>query len=331
MKTIVVLITGIGTTTALSVIKGFRKQKEYEVKIVGVDASSFVAGKYFVDKFYKIPPAKYAQKFKREVTEIILKEKVDLVIPIVDYEFPLWGDLKNKIQTKKTRVLIASSEALKICTNKYESVCFLNNLGIPTIKAYNSLLEIKKFPLFIKPKNFGRSSIDAYKVKNRTELNMLIRKLKGNYVLQDFIKGQEYTADCLSDFEGKFICCVIRQRVETKSGISIKGEIVEDPRAFNYCKKIVDALKIPGVCNIQFFKNKNNYYFFDINPRFAGAHAFTLNAGLNTAKHLLDMLNGKSVRPTDITIKYGIKIIRFWDEIIIDDGKAHKVNLLNIK
>ena len=37
MKKINVLITGVGSTTALSVIKGLRKQNEFDVFIVGTD------------------------------------------------------------------------------------------------------------------------------------------------------------------------------------------------------------------------------------------------------------------------------------------------------
>lgn len=330
MKDFVILITGIGTTTSLSVIKGIRKQKDYEVKIIGVDASDFVTGKYFVDKFYKIPLANEVRKFRQQVKKIILKEGVNLVIPIVDYEFPLWNDIRNELQTRHIKILISDHDTLQICTDKYESIKFLEKIGVPTIKTYDSISGVKEFPLFIKPKKLGRSSIDAYKVENEIMLKSLVSKLKNNFILQDFIEGKEYTADCLSDLEGNFICCVVRHRVETKSGISIKGEIVRDKKAADYCQKIVNALKIPGVCNIQFFKNKNRYYFSDINPRFAGAHAFTIEAGLNSIKYIMDFLCGREVKKADIVIKYGLRIMRFWDEIAVERGKVYKSNFLNL-
>ena len=49
-----ILITGIGSTTAISVVKGLRQQKEISTKIVGVDINhrNEIAGSRFCDIFY---------------------------------------------------------------------------------------------------------------------------------------------------------------------------------------------------------------------------------------------------------------------------------------
>jgi len=54
MRKINVLITGVGSTTAISAIKGLRKQKEFKIFIVGVDINekdniaSLMRGMYIV-------------------------------------------------------------------------------------------------------------------------------------------------------------------------------------------------------------------------------------------------------------------------------------------
>ena len=52
-----ILLDASGTATAISVIKGVRKQREYEVRIIAIDMDDFNAGAFLSDKFYKVPPA----------------------------------------------------------------------------------------------------------------------------------------------------------------------------------------------------------------------------------------------------------------------------------
>jgi carbamoyl-phosphate synthase large subunit len=317
------LVTAIGSATALSVIKGARKQDKYRIKIIGTDINDFVSGRYFADTFYKVPKSGEKEKFVQKISEIVSKEKIDLVVPIVDVGLPIWSELKRNKKFKDIQILISSNKTLAICQDKYKTVQFLNKVGVPTIKTFLKPPGGKVFPLFIKPRHFGRATIDAYKIDNRSELGFYIKKLKPNFVIQEYIEGEEYTADCLSDLNGNFINAVIRKRIETKGGLSVKGEVVKDKKALEYCKVIVDQLKIPGVCNVQFFKKSDSYSFFEINPRFAGTHAFTIEAGQNTIFYILEMLEGKKIRPSDIKIDYGFKMVRFWDEIIIKKNKAY--------
>ena len=56
-KKLTVFISGAGTATTVSIIKGLRQQKEIDVTICVCDASENVAGRYFADQFYKVPHA----------------------------------------------------------------------------------------------------------------------------------------------------------------------------------------------------------------------------------------------------------------------------------
>lgn len=328
MKKYKILVGALGTATALSVIKGIKKQNKYKVFIVGIDMDDFVSGRYFVDRFYRVPKADEGNKFYKKIAGIVKKEKIDLAIPIIDPGLPIWSKLKEKNTSSRVNILVASKKSLEICQDKKKTVDFFEKVNVPTVKTFLRYSTKARFPLFIKPRHFGRATIDAYKINNKKELSFYIKKLKGNYVLQEYIDGEEYTADCLSSLDGKFITAVIRKRVATKGGLSIKGEVVKDQKAMDYLSDIIGYLRIPGVCNIQFFKKKDKYYFFEINPRFAGTHAFSIEAGLNSIYYILEMLNGKEIKRSDIKINYGLKMVRFWDEIIIKGNKVYTPKLL---
>lgn len=320
-KKTVILISSIGTATALSVLKGLKKQNKYCTKTIGIDIYNNAAGRYFVDKFYQIPPAKDKKNWLEIVSKILLVEKVNIVVPIIDYEFLLWSSLRHSLKLSKIVYLLASNRTLNICQDKNATIKFFNSIGIPTIRFFSP--NQYKFPLFIKPRILGIASKNAHKIHSLEELKYFKNLLANNYIIQEFIEGDEYTVDCLADLNGQFIQGVIRKRLEIKNGLTIKSQVVKDNVALSYAKKIIESLKIPGVCNIQYFKKSNKYYFFEVNPRFAGTHAFTIEAGLNSILHILQMYKNDFPINNKIPIKYGLKMIRFWDEIIIDNDKIY--------
>ena len=80
-----VLVTGVGSTTAISVIKGLRRQEEFRVSVVGVDINdrTDIAGSSFCDRFFKVPPATDESNYLNALHDIVASESVDLLVPIV--------------------------------------------------------------------------------------------------------------------------------------------------------------------------------------------------------------------------------------------------------
>lgn len=323
-KKITVFISGSGTATAISVIKGLRLQKEYIVNIISCDASSNVAGKFLSDSFYKVPPAD-DPKYLEVLLDYIKKSKANLFIPIIDYEFlKIAGNKKSFLDIGCTPV-ISDESTINVCIDKFETVKFFHSLRLLTPLSYsvNQITIIKNhhFPLFIKPSYLGRSTINAYKIEDQCDLDYFIKKVP-KPIIQEFIEGTEITIDGLCDLQGNFIAAVIRRRDETKSGLSVKGETITDPDLLIHIKKIVETIRIIGPFNIQCIKNKNNeYVFIEINPRFAGGHPLTIFAGLNTALLLCKNYFKDEIKIKDIIIKNHAQMIRYWNEFFIaSDG-----------
>lgn len=317
-----VLITGVGSTTAISVIKGLKMQKEYKVSIVGIDINdkNNITGSKFCDKFFKIPPAIEEEKYVNSLTRIIKSESIDLLIPIIDIELEVIAR-NMSIFKEFTNVLVSSYETIVICNDKYKTYEFFNSIGIPTPKTLlvnstdvNQIISKLRlanidFPIIVKPRK-GVSSRDVYEIRNEEEL-CLIKRVK-DPVIQEKVKGQEYTIDVFSNGK-KVISVVPRKRIETRSGISYKGQTVKDDELIHYAKKIVKELNIIGPANIQCFKNENGVEFIEVNPRFSGSLPLTIAAGVNTPLFALKMVAGEDLEPiNDFKI---VKMCRYWEEV----------------
>ena len=103
---------------------------------------------------------------------------------------------------------------------------YLKEKGFPSPNTYLPK-EIKSpdiltYPLVVKPK-VGRGSRDIYNVNNGNEL-LFFSRYVNEPIIQEYLGGQEYTVDMLSNRQGEVLAIVPRKRLLSK-GVSIKGEI----------------------------------------------------------------------------------------------------------
>jgi len=318
-------VTGVGSTTALSVIKGLKKQNEFDVVIVGTDINerTSIAGSHFCDKFYRVPPAINETAYMHVLEAIANSESVDLLIPIVDIELEVIARNRDIIE-KSTYLLLSSYDTIMTCADKFKVHEFFNNVGIPTPKTIlvNDSVRVSNlitksgmnFPLIVKPRK-GLGSRDVYEIRNEEEL-FLVKRLK-DPILQEMCLGQEYTIDVFYDGTARaLISAVPRKRIETRSGISYKGETEKDAEFTEYARKIAEKLNIKGPANIQCFKAGTEVRFTEVNPRFSGSLPLTMEAGVNTPLFGLKMAAGDRLEPVE-DFK-SVRMCRYWEEVFYE-------------
>lgn len=318
-----ILITGVGSTTAISVIKGLKKQNQFVTNIIGTDIFSEheIAGSKLCDKFFIVPPAIQEQEFISKLLKIVATESIDIIIPIVDTELEIIA--KNKNVFKNTFVLISSFDTIITCNDKLKTYDFFNKFKIPTLKTIflENLNDFSKqisrngikYPLIAKPRT-GVSSRGVYEIKDFKE-SVLVHRID-QPIIQEKGYGEEFTIDIFGDGK-QLVSAVPRRRIETRSGISYKGETVKIERLIEYATIIYNKLKFIGPANLQCFVNNDEIKFFDINPRFSGSLPLTIEAGINTTLLGIKMAMGDQLDPiTDF--KY-VKMCRYWEEIFYYD------------
>jgi len=79
-----------------------------------------------------------------------------------------------------------------------------------------------------------------------------------------------------------------------------------------------------GPVNIQCFFKNNEVIFFEMNPRLGGASRLAIEAGAETPKLILNLLQGKEARPRIGTFKNKFVMLRYKDDIFIDEKDVKK-------
>jgi carbamoyl-phosphate synthase large subunit len=87
-----------------------------------------------------------------------------------------------------------------------------------------------------------------------------------------------------------------------------------DPGLVASAGRIVESLSLLGPANIQCFQSaESGTQFIEINPRFSGGLALTIEAGVNTPAMALQLAAAIPVAP--IRAYRLLKMCRYWDEV----------------
>jgi len=327
MREINVLITA--ASRRVSLIQAFvQAQKRLGLRgnVVTTDVSSLSPGLYFGSKHY-IVPLTTDKQYIPIIKSICFKERIHLLIPTIDDELPLFGKYRNDFHAVGIRVAVSSARTGLICNDKYETAQFLKAKGIPFARTWlPEELNIPQleYPLFLKPRS-GRGSVGAYPIKNERELRFFLEYVP-EPVVQEFLYGKEYTIDVLSDFGGKVISVVPRERVVVRSGVTDRGQTFNHPAMIQLAMRTAEALDIRGPANIQVKLQNETATLFEVNPRFSGGIPLTIAAGADFPSWLLEMCCGRRVRPCIGKFVDGLVMTCYESALFLSDDSVKEVN-----
>lgn len=319
-----ILILSVGRRVELvNLFKKAAKNLNIESSVIVADCSEMAPALYFGDKKYIIPKIDDSN-YINSIIDISNQENIKLIIPTIDTELLILSKNKKLIENKtKAKIMISDYEMINICRDKIKTSEYLTSLGFNVPKTYNFddiKPDSKVFPLFIKPIS-GSSSINAFKVNNYEELS-LYTKLINNYMIQEYVGGDEYTVDAFLDFNSKPITIVPRLRIATRAGEISKGKVIKNSLIIETVKRLLEKTSFIGHITIQ-LKKESKISFIEINPRFGGGAPMSIVAGANSCESLYRILMGeKLIYNTDY--RDNCTFLRYDSSIMINDEEKYK-------
>ncbi|HEB71900.1 MAG TPA: ATP-grasp domain-containing protein, partial [Nitrospirae bacterium] len=264
-----VLISGAGTATCQGVVKALRLVNDsHPTKIHVMDMEPLSAGRFMADRFHLVPRAEDPGFFEA-VCSIVKSQKIELLIPIVDYEFGALAEGTDHLATLGCEVAIAPPDAVRRCLDKIRTRQLFLECGLatpPTIPLERYAEWSEGFPVIVKPIE-GRGSVDVNRLENGSEVARLNdARPAGTMLLQNYVEGREVTVDFITDRAGQLLGYVPRYRLEVKSGVSYKGKTLHNQAIGEAVAKIVAALDYRGPGNLQYMETDQDPVFIEINP-----------------------------------------------------------------
>lgn len=287
--------------------------------VIVTDINALSPAVYAADRAYLVPltsdPA-----YLDEVLAICESERIDLLIPTIDDELPVFGRAAAQFAAHGVRVVVSPEETTRACNDKYETCRALRAAGVAAAASYlpGRVPAPAALPLFIKPR-FGRGGVGAVVARTPRELAFFLDYVP-DPIVQEYLDGPEYTIDVLCDFDGRALSIVPRERVVVRAGVIDRGRTVNDPALLDLALACTRALRFVGPINIQCRSHHGRPTVFEINPRFSGGIPLTIAAGADFPAMLLHLQAGIAVPPAIGSFRDQLWMTSYEDSLFLPDG-----------
>ncbi len=315
-----VAVTAVGGVIGQSIIKALQNT---EYSVIGINSEVLGAGLYATKKSYIGKNAEDPQFIDRLI-EICSDANCEIVFSGLDAELIHLSMNKNRLEKNGVFPVVSNPEVVELCDDKLKTIEFLKSNHFPapeTFSLRNYSFELD-FPIILKPRTGGQASQGLFLAKNLKDFETFVGSVDlDNYVVQEFIEGDEYTCGTVS-FGNQSVGTILMKR-ELRFGNTYKAFVVQDEKLANFVKNVVDVLKPFGPCNVQLRLRQGSPYIFEFNARCSGTTAMRALAGFNEPKMICDYVS-KGIQNPLFKIKE-VAILRYWKEVVVDYTKIRKM------
>ncbi len=196
---------------------------------------------------------------------------IDVVFPTHDSVALYLAQNANAIPAV---LITADARTARICRNKALTYrTFADTAFVPRVFHGDYI-----YPVFVKPLE-GQGGVGAYRADAPSQLP----DRPEDYVITEYLPGEEYTVDCLTDRQGRLRVVCPRSRLRVMAGISVAG-------ATEACTSDIAAIAQTinarcGFLGLWWFQIKRDiageWKLLEISTRCAGTMALTRATGVN--------------------------------------------------
>jgi carbamoyl-phosphate synthase large subunit len=332
---VTVLVSSAGRRVEL--LRGFRRALDAvgaaPGRVLGTDCSWYSSAFHDADEAFLVPRLD-DPGFVPRLLELCLKHDVDLVVPTIDTELPVWAAHRDRFDEIDTTIALSQGDVVAIAADKQRTHDWLVAHGFPTVEQTTLAIALEDpaawtFPLMAKPR-FGSASVGVGLVRNVEELALVARDHElGEMVVQGVAPGVEHTIDVLADRGGRCVCAVPRRRIEVRAGEVSKGVTVRSAVLEDLATRLCGALPgAYGALNVQLFvdgdlDDPDNLAVIELNARYGGGFPLSLEAGADFPRWMLEELLGLPSTASPDGWRSGLVMLRYDAAVFVDEHSRH--------
>ena len=307
-----VLVTGVGAIIGYGIINSLKMQKEYQIRIVGMDIYEDAYGQFLCDKFY-IAERADSERYADFINGIIEKEHINLIMPGIEQDMYRLYQLGNVI---KTKVVLNNNLLIELSKDKLKTYEFFKENGlnvIPTMfmKTYEEYKSKLGHPFLMKPRT-SYASKGIHKIYNKEDFDFYNKQPENN-IFQRIVgtESEEYTIGVFGCGDGTYSDFIILQRKLAQTGATDKAVVIKyDEPIMRYVNQICEITQPYGPTNIQLRKEDDMVFLLEVNPRISSACSIRAYAGYNDSiKAVALYLDGKHLPSEPKKLVHAVRFI----------------------
>jgi hypothetical protein len=188
-------------------------------------------------------------------------------------------------------VLVAPSpDVSEICLSKWKTYERLEGV-VPVPRVYEDDGEVE-FPAYAKP--LEEAGMRGHMRVNDPEDLSIARK--SGLIVTEFLPGEEYEVNCLSDLQGSLLYANIRRLGRRVGGHVLDSQSVEDADMTANVEAIAAQLRIEGPWFAQFKRDRlDRPVLIEVNARIGGGSGLNRFGGVNLPLLAVKLFTGQSI------------------------------------
>ncbi|PID40427.1 MAG: carbamoyl-phosphate synthase [Proteobacteria bacterium] len=276
-----VLITSLSKKIPLiRAVRNALERIDPEAHLIGGDIDGKCIGRYFVDGFWKMPPAN--ELSAEDVVGFCRDKRICAIIPTRDGELEFFAGNKSLFDAAGISVMIASLHSVRSCIDKwsfYEALKDKPGVNLIPVKGEPDCASGKRW---VVKERYGAGSknvcIDLSADAARQAANRFETP-----IFQPYIDGLEYSIDVYINRARKPKGCIVRTRDVVKQGESQVTTTVEHKNIADTCLAAAGHLSLTGHMVFQAIEDfSGSIHLMECNSRFGGASTLSIAAGLDS-------------------------------------------------
>ena len=324
-----VLITGVGDTVGQAMIKAARAST-IPCRVVGTDRTAPSVGFAWADAAYVLPHCSDEDAYLAGLLRVVADEAVRLILPGSESELALLARHRAALEgATGARVVASSMEVLEIALDKWETCRFLERAGLrfPRYARLDAPAEVDAlvadvgFPLVAKPRR-GTGSRGLARVASWKDLDHL-RDTAVNVVLEETLEpaDQEYSVGVYVPRDGRPVDVIAYRRDQMVAGDTYRARIARHAAAEAEARRIAEALRPRGPCDVQLRVTGRGPVTFEINARCAGGAAIRAHHGYNEVEMAIrDLVLEEPLAHRQLSSG---TVVRYWEEMYFADREGN--------
>ena len=298
--------------------------KEHDLIGLSFDANEPGIYEGLFEKIYLMPyPTLGYEEFKQRITYIKEKSNIEVVIPNLDAELPLYIKYQKEINDLGIKTYLPSLECFEM-RDKSKLPEFSKKLGVKhpktiEITSLDDLINASKelgFPIMVKGNYYK-----AYKAYNLDEAIEYYYKISNEWgfplLAQQVISGVEINYIGIGNGSELVGGVGIKKLSTTELGKVWSAISIDNKSLFEASKKFVESIGWRGAFEFEAMSDGKDIYLIEINPRFPAWVHFSTMLGVNLPEMMIKLINGEKVEK-----KYNYPLekmyIRYVEEAVAD-------------
>ena len=306
---VTVVLTGVGKR--YDIVTAFAEH----ARTIALDPNPLAPAQYAAD-VRLVPPRVDDPAYARFVEDVVERHDARAVIPLTDLDIEL-------LARTEVPAFVPDPEVCRATYDKYEAHELLLRHGLPSPPTVLPGTEPESYPVMVKPRQ-GSGARSIHAAADREQMKFFIRYIEEPVMVQQLMRGPEFSVDLLCDMDGRCLNAIPRTMLESRGGESIKGTVIDDRELVELGRAVGEALPIRGPCTVQAFRDPDvGLAITDVNPRFGGAFPAPMYAALPGRTYpelIVRLAAGERVEPHVGEFRHGQTFTRWFWQTELDEA-----------